>query len=1509
MATQREYEEERRGGEGEEQGTNVKVGVSVTGLFSRNPTMDLTIPISRQTREIGKSTHTLVSDLEKLTAAISGSGLVTNLKQFSNTLSTASNKLLAGMESTVDVFSSLDLIFETITGLGSLASMVSVPLTPMSILTGLYTLYKLIRAYVTKLPKFVRTLVFGIELVRGEPEDQYFDAELTAESSSFINIAYTGLIMLLPVGVRNILDTFQKYTRVKILEDLDWVYVIADVVLHIPSFVIDTISKGVDTLPTHIAEKIRPTLSAGHQRFEELLAYIPEVTTSKHIRILLGRIQTVHEKRTLLNDVEFVSALGEDITMANDHLSILKSRTGTTIVQLQSMVTEATNLYKTGVYMVQKSHPEPVAVLLYSEPGCGKTTFTQQIRRFLTGDGKNTVYDYTPTEGRSDFHDQYHDQNVWIHEDIGQRGEQDWAQYINHIGVNPSRMDGAALDKKSTIFFRSQVILGTTNINIHEVRLQPVTGCGWKNPEAIYRRWRVVDYERGKSDCLVYRYSQPQHRWLRCRDTIDCSNPKEFSESLRTMYTENVAKHQALVNVDFGSADFSFGDLNAEGRKKEILIDGGEQQTPVELELNTGEAVLANHPRNITVHFDTHSEEINFTEEKQQSYLAAGLLINGGKEIVGVGEVHVGTLEGMWLRISSIVAREQTRMQEIAISAIELLRAGFKVVEAQVAKEYLVAAGVLTGLGLMASIAIGYWWSSKNKEQTNVAVQPFMHWAKSTHKIKASALYAEGGCADLRFDDFKSEAQRAIGKNVLDAQFSVHEETVYSHAVMIDADTLITMAHTIMRSGSASPKEVFVRAFDKEERERIAAFFVVVRVDLAEDLAVLRYKNPHQQIFRSLARSMLKEPSNKELSLVTNRGTLPIGVPQRCEVTSGFYRVGKHSYTLPQAITHTYDGIATKSPGLCGALATTLDGYIVGWHVANDDKTGHGYVRLWNKETRDFVLSGVDHPQIPILRETVIKGAMIVETTDYHHVSLVSGLIPSAMLEHMKEEPLLCPDKEPLRQPAVLGGKREVDGVIVRTYDYSREKNLSSIRTPISLKALNFARIRIRQMLKKVLPGGKIRKLTREEMVKGYNNEDGILRRSNIDAAAGVPLGGLVKDWIDVKTGTIRPEVDKLIQEVESLAAKGKKHFDKVLCKDCNKDEMRDSEKKDKPRCFAACPLHFNLLIRQYFGAMTTALMQHRLETGIMIGVNATSSEWQTLWKKLCCFTNHFDGDYEMWDGGMRREFQEALNEEISACTDDPLIALTLLMYLCETTHIGMNTTYITTHSVPSGHGLTASYNSLINVMYVSYAWYLLVGEKLNLSDAGLLAQIASDLYAPVYGDDIVCAVADRISQKFNAVTYGAVMRDIGLGFTSASKAAHTSPFSALRDITFLKRNFAIHRTLSQIVGPLQLKVLVASAGYVSDTGRDQEITTQKLCSLQRELFLHPTLVYQNTWASICRAYENAFGIPYVGLTECEMIQLYTKGELRSDMFELNSESKHETIRYTRRLRRLCRGG
>lgn len=1484
-------------------------------IFSSSPETDLVLPkqLYDTAADTASNVMSLSEQLKDITEKLVENKTVEKVDSLVSYMKNIADKVF-GTEITgiAAGMSTFEIVMDTMVCIESVLAVIAKALTPMSVITCLYSIFKLIVAIMKKVPivyKYVMekfgsfnsdSCEFHDVAANNEHEDELVIGQ--AEGNHFLNMAYSALIFTLPRKVHYFLDMYQRYTRIRILEDVDWLTSISEILTSVPSFVMEIYGwllygRGNYDIADQVAE--------WKKYYEEHLSFMPSIMTTRYAGLLETAVSELQVDRTRVMNPVDLSRYQDLVQRVQAHITKMEGHRIKLDVGFVNLFTTLSNYVRNAQYMAQKSHPEPVSILIYGPPGVGKTFFVQQIRQYLTKNGKNSIYDYNPTDGTSDFHDRYDNHNWWIHEDIGRRGANDWGPYIPMLAVNPCRLDGAALDKKSTIFFNSQVVLGTTNTDLCAEKLKWEKGCGWIDANAVKRRWIVLKYinvveadgfRHGSNVCKSYKLNYETGRWNRYVD-FDCSSAQAFVDQVRDLYKNKVVEFEKYIlslHKDEG-ATYSFGDIKAEGRTKQVTME----IPSVEID-QVDDLPFVYAPRVQKVTLPDGSEcEMSMTPTDQQGWLDRGYLINGGTSIVGPGPIHIGDAETWkdWLY------HQWLKFKESSIQGLDKLVTGFNYIYdtfMSLPVEWQIGVGVFAAFGLIAVSAATYYLTQKEKQHEYAA---FVAYGKSVKKQTAKELFAEGFDLGLEFQLPPSAAIKAIQKNILKCCFSYDVYHAYGFAIAANAETIIMNAHFLMY-GTKVPTEIFIKGEDSTQRELVSAFFVVERIDLEEDLAVLKYRGPHSQLFRSLNKSMLKEPSSKDLFIVCTDGVIPIGSPTRAEFTSGLYRVGRRAFAFKEGIAHHYDGKAMGALGLCGSLAVTLDGYIVGWHVAGNGR-GTGYVRFWNKDLKNFVLGVDDTIPIPIKETSDIKGAIELEQPIYRHVSLESGISPSAMLAPMMKSEILCPGGKPLRVPAELGGKVMEDGVEVGTYDRSRKKNLIVPPKPVNMAALKFARQVIHKRLEKILKGNKIPVLTEEEIVNGFNDERGVLRPMNKEASAGHPIGGLVGDWM--QNGKIHSTVKSMMETVERDARRGNvKCHTSVVFTDQNKDEMRDYEKREKPRCFAAGPVHYTALIRKYFGALCAMTMKSRMDHGIMIGINATSPEWSMMWKKLCLWPNHFDGDYAMWDGGMRKEFQEELNEELSFWSTVSVITRFILAYLYETTRIGKSLSYVTTHTVPSGHGITALYNSYINEMYLAYAWYIAVGQYLDLSEEALVQRFFIDIFGVIYGDDLAVGVADSIKNKFNAIIYASVMGDLGLGFTTSTKKPHIKPFMPLRDITFLKRRFFAHRLINDIVGPLDLNVLKASAGFVHDSVRDEEITRQKMNSLQRELFLHSAETYKVVWGELRSCYYQAFGVECPELSEVELRHLYWTGELRSDLFELYAESGGGRLPSRRSNKRNC---
>jgi hypothetical protein len=338
--------------------------------------------------------------------------------------------------------------------------------------------------------------------------------------------------------------------------------------------------------------------------------------------------------------------------------------------------------------------------------------------------------------------------------------------------------------------------------------------------------------------------------------------------------------------------------------------------------------------------------------------------------------------------------------------------------------------------------------------------------------------------------------------------------------------------------------------------------------------------------------------------------------------------------------------------------------------------------------------------------------------------------------------------------------------------------------------------------------------------------------------------------------------------------------------KDCLKDELRDKAKVDKPRLFSAAPLDLFVLERQYFSDFMNQLHEDKNVNGIQVGINPLSSEWKTLLEYVTQFgDNVFDGDVSKWDKNMNPAFQRELNaiivSKFKGASHDRDVVAQLLELMVSCPHVNTDTAYITTHSFPSGRGLTADYNSLMNKFYNVYCFCRVYKEKFN--HVPNLSTYLNNVAFVSYGDDSLTGVSDSVKDYFNAKSVQKIFRELGMDFTPADKGEWTYVYRSIYECTFLKRSFRIHHKLG-IVAPLCPISMTSTLNYVKDEYRNDELTRVKVQNFQREAYLH--IDYQK-YMQIVKEFLAKTSLVVPLLSESYLIGLYNDGEY-ADLLELH---------------------
>lgn len=133
---------------------------------------------------------------------------------------------------------------------------------------------------------------------------------------------------------------------------------------------------------------------------------------------------------------------------------------------------------------------EPCCFVFEGPPGCMKSHIMNQIVSLL----EDSVYTHvtkSSTDGK-DFYDNYNNERIFVMDDVGQQGVDQWRNIINMVSTTQYKLDCAAQHLKDLKIFTSSLILVTTNSFMQLPNLTRQDGIA--DVRALWRRGYVFDF-------------------------------------------------------------------------------------------------------------------------------------------------------------------------------------------------------------------------------------------------------------------------------------------------------------------------------------------------------------------------------------------------------------------------------------------------------------------------------------------------------------------------------------------------------------------------------------------------------------------------------------------------------------------------------------------------------------------------------------------------------------------------------------------------------------------------------------------------------------------------------------------------------------------------------------------------------------------------------------------------------------------------------------------------------
>uniref|UniRef100_A0AB38ZK48 Non-structural polyprotein n=1 Tax=Crocidura shantungensis ribovirus 1 TaxID=3139529 RepID=A0AB38ZK48_9VIRU len=302
------------------------------------------------------------------------------------------------------------------------------------------------------------------------------------------------------------------------------------------------------------------------------------------------------------------------------------------------------------------------------------------------------------------------------------------------------------------------------------------------------------------------------------------------------------------------------------------------------------------------------------------------------------------------------------------------------------------------------------------------------------------------------------------------------------------------------------------------------------------------------------------------------------------------------------------------------------------------------------------------------------------------------------------------------------------------------------------------------------------------------------------------------------------------------------------------KDERKPLKKAHQTRQFSAGPLDYLLACKNKFQGVVAAIETCKNECGISVGTNPYS-DYGSIARLLLKNGNRIGaGDFSGFDASQNREMLEAATEVLidvavkvlDADKVDVMQMRTLMESLLASYQLSHDHLVRWTHSLPSGHFLTAIVNSIFSLIVITACYDLALYKRDNqFVNVLMLSKLFRDGFVVAYGDDhLICFPLDTIG-IFNELTMPDLMSFFGMEYTLESKEGVASqPFRLLKDVTYLKRGFRHDNELHSYCAPLALDTVLETPYWNKGVADAKGQAIENLEHSLLELSLHD----EGTW-------------------------------------------------------------
>jgi len=579
---------------------------------------------------------------------------------------------------------------------------------------------------------------------------------------------------------------------------------------------------------------------------------------------------------------------------------------------------------------------------------------------------------------------------------------------------------------------------------------------------------------------------------------------------------------------------------------------------------------------------------------------------------------------------------------------------------------------------------------------------------------------------------------------------------------------------------------------------------------------------------------------------------------------------------------------ADTQPTECGApviVRNTLinPGKICGFHVAGLEGTGEGWATPFYQEDAVAIISMFPEEKGFVQRQRTILGdfpkeqGQVPKEAEFIRLGTIQKPVVQPRQSAIRPSESFGRIRDPISKPCALTPV-QIDGQTFDPRAY-RLGRLGNVPQTIPRDIIENSKAALVDEISSVVVASKDVETanlkavyTFEEAIMGIDGEPYInsIKRTTSPGYPFIQTQGYTqrKNFFgaDVDYDLSSPQCAELRKRVHAIIDSAKKGeiLDHYFI-DTLKDERKPKHKAHKTRLFSAGPLDYLIACKMYFNGVVALLQKSRNLCHVSVGTNPYSEDWGEIVKSLLRKSDKMvAGDFEGFDASQHQSLLEACGEvfvelskrHLNSSDEDCKVMRALLVSLFYSLHITGSEVYQWTHSLPSGHYLTAPINSIFVNLAFGCIWQHAFKDVSYRSARSFWNKCG----IVAYGDDHIISIPPSYLDVFNQYSIPEYFKTIGLSYTMEDKDADvTRPCRDIFEISYLKRSFRRDEETGRWLAPLSLDVILETPMWMHKCPDPVRQTCENLDWALKELSLHDHRTWY-TWAPVIHGEQVRLG-------------------------------------------------